>query len=94
MPAGVSKQSAALPELAAPVVTAIHAYLARTPAQIMVVQPEDIFGVLEQPNLPGTLEHQHPNWQRKLPLPLEDWAGLASFDELVAAVRAARKNRP
>ncbi|MDO9242602.1 MAG: 4-alpha-glucanotransferase [Rhodocyclaceae bacterium] len=91
LPAGVSKQSAALPELAAPVVTAIHAYLARTPAQIMVVQPEDIFGVLEQPNLPGTLEHQHPNWQRKLPLPLENWAGFASFTELVTAVHAARQ---
>ncbi|MDP1606956.1 MAG: 4-alpha-glucanotransferase [Rhodocyclaceae bacterium] len=91
LPEDTAKQPATLPELSAAVVTAIHAYLARSPAQIMVVQPEDIFGVMEQPNLPGTLEHQHPNWQRKLPLPLENWAGFSSFTELVTAVHAARQ---
>ncbi|MDO8958298.1 MAG: 4-alpha-glucanotransferase [Rhodocyclaceae bacterium] len=91
LPAGVSKQPAEMPEISTETVLAIHVYLARSPAQIMVVQPEDILGVLEQPNLPGTLEDQHPNWQRKLPLPLEGWSSLASYNALVTAVRAARK---
>jgi (1->4)-alpha-D-glucan 1-alpha-D-glucosylmutase len=49
-----------------------HAFIARTPCQIAVVQPEDVFEVLEQANLPGTLG-EHPNWRRKLPVPLEQW---------------------
>jgi len=39
---------------------------------VMVVQMEDVLGVAEQANLPGTVE-EHPNWRRKLPLPLEAW---------------------
>jgi (1->4)-alpha-D-glucan 1-alpha-D-glucosylmutase len=50
-----------------------HAFLARTPCKLVMLQPEDIFEVLEQANLPGTVD-QHPNWRRKLPLPLERWA--------------------
>ena len=91
LPPGVSKESAAMPEISHATVTAIHAYLARSPAQIMVIQPEDIFGVVEQPNLPGTQEHQHPNWQRKLPLPIEEWAEADSvFRRFIAALRAER----
>ena len=55
------------PELA----TAIHGYLARTPSRLFVVQLEDVLGVREQANLPGTVEEQ-PNWRRKLPLTLEE----------------------
>ena len=55
------------PELA----RAVHVYLAKTPSRLMVVQAEDILGVLEQANMPGTVEEQ-PNWRRKLPLTLEE----------------------
>jgi (1->4)-alpha-D-glucan 1-alpha-D-glucosylmutase len=50
---------------------AIHAYLARTPARLFVVQIEDVLGVRDQPNLPGTVEEQ-PNWRRRLPLRLDE----------------------
>jgi (1->4)-alpha-D-glucan 1-alpha-D-glucosylmutase len=90
LPAGVDKDPAALPQLTSEVIAAIHAYLARSPAQLMVVQPEDIFGVAEQINVPGTLEHQHPNWQRKLPLSLEDWPEDDRFRQTVAALKAGR----
>ena len=90
LPEGVSKEPAAMPDITPAVVAAVHAYLARSPAQIMVVQPEDCFGVVEQPNLPGTLENQHPNWQRKLPLALEDWAANDGCARIVAALRSAR----
>jgi (1->4)-alpha-D-glucan 1-alpha-D-glucosylmutase len=49
---------------------AAHAYLARSPSLIMMVQPEDALGVAEQANLPGTVRG-HPNWRRKLPETLE-----------------------
>ena len=58
----VDDGSGALPMLA------VQRFLARTPAALMVVQPEDMFGVREQANLPGTID-EHPNWQRKLPVP-------------------------
>ncbi|MGE5640274.1 MAG: malto-oligosyltrehalose synthase [Clostridia bacterium] len=58
-----------------------HAFLARTPAKLLVVQPEDVLGLEEQANLPGTVA-EHPNWRRKLPLPLEQWRG----DERMAAL--------
>jgi (1->4)-alpha-D-glucan 1-alpha-D-glucosylmutase len=92
LPEGVSKDQSQLPELTPAVIAAIHAYLARSRAQLMVVQPEDIFGITEQINVPGTLEDQHPNWQRKLPLPIEDWVADARFAQVAAAVRANRSN--
>jgi (1->4)-alpha-D-glucan 1-alpha-D-glucosylmutase len=51
---------------------AIAVFLARTPAKVMVVQLEDVLGMSEQVNLPGTTR-EHPNWRRKLPLALEYW---------------------
>jgi (1->4)-alpha-D-glucan 1-alpha-D-glucosylmutase len=87
LPPAASKEAA---EIGAATVAALHAYLARSPAQIMVIQPEDIFGVIEQPNLPGTLEHQHPNWQRRLPLSIEKWASQPSFGAITGAVQAER----
>jgi 4-alpha-glucanotransferase len=49
-------------------------YLAATPSRLVVVSIEDVLGVIDQPNLPGTVD-EHPNWRQRLPLPLEDWAG-------------------
>jgi len=60
---------------------AAHAFIARTPAKLAMVQPEDLFELAEQANLPGTVD-QHPNWRRKLPLALERWRA----DERVAAL--------
>ncbi len=49
---------------------AIAGYLARTPSRLVMVALEDILGVDEQINIPGTVA-QHPNWRRRIPLPLE-----------------------
>lgn len=51
--------------------TAVNTYLAQTPCQLRMVQLEDLVGQVEQVNLPGTV-HEHPNWQRKLPIALEE----------------------
>ncbi|HXU42035.1 MAG TPA: malto-oligosyltrehalose synthase [Burkholderiales bacterium] len=66
-----------------------HAFIARTPAKLVVVQPEDVFEALEQANLPGTVD-QHPNWRRKLPVPIEKWgsdARVVALGELFAGKR-------
>jgi 4-alpha-glucanotransferase len=46
-------------------------YLAQTPAALLEVRLEEVFGLAEQQNFPGTLR-EHPNWRRRLPLTLED----------------------
>ena len=66
-----------------------HVFLARTPCKVMMVQPEDVFELAEQANLPGTID-QHPNWRRKLPLPLEAWAQDERVTRLARAVAPLR----
>lgn len=53
---------------------AVAAYLAQTPSLLVCVALDDILDVLDQINIPGTVE-QHPNWRRKLPVALEDMDG-------------------
>jgi 4-alpha-glucanotransferase len=70
---------------------AVAAYLARSPSRLVVVAMEDVLGLLDQPNIPGTV-HEHPNWRRRLPITLEQFAGdkrLARLAEIMAA--AGRK---
>ena len=69
---------------------AIHVYLARTRAKLVVVQLEDIIGALDQTNLPGTTT-QHPNWRRKLGVSLEQLRHDRRFD---ATTRALSRERP
>lgn len=62
------------------------AFLAQTPARLVMVALEDILGVEDQVNIPGTID-EHPNWRRRLPVAVED---LTRHDGLktVAAVFA------
>jgi len=48
------------------VIDAALKFVARTPAPLVIVPIEDILGLDEQPNLPGTID-EHPNWRRRLP---------------------------
>ena len=68
---------------------AVQAFLARTPAAVMVVQMEDVLGVVPQANLPGTVD-QHPNWKRKLPLALEELARHPRFKRVARELGAIR----
>jgi 4-alpha-glucanotransferase len=54
------------PHAAATVVDAALAYVAATPAPLVMIPIEDLLGLIEQPNLPGTVD-THPNWRRRLP---------------------------
>ncbi|HJP99476.1 MAG TPA: 4-alpha-glucanotransferase [Rhodanobacteraceae bacterium] len=47
-------------------VEAIHAFLARTPCKLLMVQLEDVLDLAVQVNLPGTVD-EHPNWRQRLP---------------------------
>ncbi|WP_310498374.1 4-alpha-glucanotransferase [Sandarakinorhabdus sp.] len=71
----------------APLVDAALAHFARTPAALVIVPLEDLLGEAEQPNLPGTT-HEHPNWRRRLAVPiaelLDDAACARRLDVLTA----------
>jgi 4-alpha-glucanotransferase len=44
---------------------AIHVYLAKSAAALVVLQIEDLLGMVDPVNVPGT-SHEHANWQRKV----------------------------
>jgi len=63
-------------------------FLARTKSRLLAVSLEDLLGVVDQPNIPGTI-NEHPNWRRRLPVPIEEMT--STFD--VAALKAATHER-
>jgi 4-alpha-glucanotransferase len=62
--AGVGEGKAPPPDEPESAVDAALAFVATSPAPLMLAPLEDLLGTAEQPNLPGTIE-QHPNWRRR-----------------------------
>jgi 4-alpha-glucanotransferase len=67
---------------------AVAGFLARTKSRLLAISLEDLLGVIDQPNIPGTVD-EHPNWRRRLPLALDEIA--AAID--VAALKRATAMR-
>ena len=67
----------------------VHTYVARTPCRLMAVQIEDLLGVEDQINVPDTID-EHPNWRRRLPIPVHAWAEQEGLAATCAAIRAGR----
>jgi (1->4)-alpha-D-glucan 1-alpha-D-glucosylmutase len=89
LPQDVAADPAHVPEMTPSLLRAIHCYLARSPAKLAMLQAEDLLGQRDQANLPGTVD-QHPNWQRKLNLPLEAWTLDDNIRTMAAAISLAR----
>jgi 4-alpha-glucanotransferase len=47
---------------------------------------EDLLGVIDQPNIPGTID-EHPNWRQRLPVALDKIASKVDLAALKAATR-------
>jgi 4-alpha-glucanotransferase len=67
---------------------AVVRFLAQTRSRLLAVSLEDLLGVIDQPNIPGTVD-EHPNWRRRLPVAIDEMA--ATID--VAALKAATSER-
>ena len=91
--AGVLAAADAPRRMTVDLMIAVHRFLARTPAAVMAVQLEDVFGQDTQVNLPSTTEDQYPNWRRKLNIPLESWASNRRFAALTRMLRKERRRR-
>lgn len=68
---------------------AILDYLAQSEAALMEVRLEEVFGLAEQQNLPGTRQ-EHPNWRVKLPLTLDQMEQSSEPARLAARLNKAR----
>ncbi|MFN4087725.1 MAG: 4-alpha-glucanotransferase [Alphaproteobacteria bacterium] len=68
---------------------AVHRFIARTPARLLMVQLEDLLDLEEQANLPGT-SHEHPNWRRRLACSAEGIFDHPHARRIVAAVNEER----
>jgi 4-alpha-glucanotransferase len=68
---------------------AIHLYLARSAAALVILQIEDLIGMPNPVNVPGT-NHEHANWQRKVSGQIDDIFGRAEVTALLREVQQAR----
>jgi 4-alpha-glucanotransferase len=68
---------------------AAHLYLARSRSMLAALQIEDLLGMVEPVNVPGT-HREHLNWSRKLTADIEDMMARADFDAAFAGINQAR----
>jgi len=75
-----------------PLQAVLH-FIARTPSRLLMIGIEDLIGVEEQANLPGTID-EHPNWRRRLPMTLDEIAADPRVREAVRILGAERPTAP
>ncbi|KRR00224.1 4-alpha-glucanotransferase [Bradyrhizobium valentinum] len=63
-------------------------FLARTKSRLLAISLEDLLDVVDQPNIPGTVD-EHPNWRRRLPVLIEEMTSKVD----VVALKAATHER-
>jgi 4-alpha-glucanotransferase len=64
---------------------AVANFLARTKSRLLAISLEDLLGVIDQPNIPGTV-NEHPNWRQRLPLAIDKIAAAIDVPALKAAM--------
>jgi 4-alpha-glucanotransferase len=81
-----------LPEFSPALARAIHAYLGLSNSNIAMLQIEDLIGMSDAVNVPGT-DQEHANWQRKVALPTAEILARDEVKDMLAAMNEARKGR-
>jgi 4-alpha-glucanotransferase len=69
---------------------AVAGFLARTRSRLLAISLEDLLGVIDQPNIPGTV-NEHPNWRQRLPLAIGEIA--AAIDVPALKLATAERTR-
>ncbi|MDP8986384.1 MAG: 4-alpha-glucanotransferase [Pseudomonadota bacterium] len=70
---------------------AMHLYLARSRSLLVALQLDDLLGMVEPVNVPGT-DKEYPNWQRKLTADIGDMKTRGDLDEALAQIGRARQS--
>jgi 4-alpha-glucanotransferase len=76
-----------------PEFAAVAHFLAQAPSRLFVAPIEDLLGVRDQVNLPGTTDI-HPNWRQRLPVALEHLAQHEGVRAVAAVMRTAGRGVP
>jgi 4-alpha-glucanotransferase len=79
-------------ELTGELAVALSRFLAVTPCRLVALQLEDLAGMKERANLPGTVD-EYPNWRRKLPVGLEALCQLPGFRAITRVLAEERPRR-
>jgi len=79
-----------LPEYSPALSRAVHAFLGLSNASIALIQIEDLIGMTDPVNVPGT-DTEHPNWQRKVAQNTRDIFARHDVQEILDGMRRARK---
>ena len=74
-------------------IESIYRFLARTPSHLLMVQPEDLLGIVEPQNVPGTTS-EYPNWRRKLPVSAADFFADPQVARVLEAINAEGRRSP
>jgi len=61
-------------------------FLSRTRSRLLAISLEDLLGLIDQPNIPGTVD-EHPNWRRRLPVSIDHIASAIDVGALKDATR-------
>ena len=64
--------------------------MAQSPSPLMLAPLEDVLGLAEQPNLPGTID-EHPNWRRRLEPPARELFEAPAVRSRVDIIRRHRR---
>ncbi len=87
LPAGLPTDAVKVPAMTEELRLAVYRYLGKTPSKLLTVNLDDILGILDQQNLPGTVD-EYPNWRQKVSSPLEELVKMDLFTRL-AKVRGS-----
>lgn len=70
-------------------VDAAIAYVAQSACDIALIPLEDLLGLDESPNLPGTVD-EHPNWRRRIAAPAQDLLGAPKVKARLSLLQSTR----
>jgi 4-alpha-glucanotransferase len=68
---------------------AVQKYMAKAPSHIQLIPLEDTLEIVEQVNIPGTID-EHPNWRQKLPVTMNEFWQENSVKSIANAMQQAR----
>jgi 4-alpha-glucanotransferase len=71
-------------------VDAATRHVAGAASDVVIIPIEDLLGLDEQPNLPGTMDEHHPNWRRRLPALADQLLEAPHVAARLAAISKAR----
>jgi len=87
---GAAKGELPAPKNHAQFADAACIHIGRSACELVMLPVEDALGLIEQPNLPGTID-EHPNWRRRLAVDVENTLSDPATESRLQALQASRE---